>query len=78
MSGNPDRTPTRQGTIHTSRGGDSDSWKSKAEFAQMLDFSRKRLSDILIDSKPLAPEFAVRLAELFGDARNLERNAEPA
>ncbi len=41
--------------------------KTKAEIAQLLGISRRRLYDVLRERKPVSPAVAVRLGKLFGD-----------
>lgn len=50
--------------------------KSRAEIAQLLGISRKRLSDILTERKPVTPELAVRLAKLFGSSPKVWTNLQ--
>lgn len=50
--------------------------KSRAEIAQLLGISRKRLSDILAERKPVTPELAVKLAKLFGSSPKVWTNLQ--
>jgi len=67
MSRNPDRCPTHPGELLREDLIPAIG-KPKAEIARMLGISRQHLHDILAERKPVSPEVAVRLANLFGNA----------
>ncbi|MCV6595375.1 MAG: HigA family addiction module antitoxin [Silicimonas sp.] len=70
MTRNPDTAPTHPGAILREDVLPA-TGKSKSEVARLLGISRQHLHDMMAERKPVSPEMAVRLGQLFGNGAGL-------